>query len=252
METAITIAGFDPSGWAGVAADMKAFEDAGVRGLAAVTALTAQNTKGVTGVFPVRAAFLMRQVETLLQEFSPGAVKVGMLGTSENVSALLRLVKSGRLRNVVLDPVFLSTSGFPLLDNAGIRLIERLLPFVTLVTPNIDEASFLAGIKIRGLEDMEEAARRIHGKGAKNVLVKGGHLEGEIADVLFDGGRLHRFRSSRIKGRREIFHGTGCILSSSIAAFLAMGEGDMRAAVKKAKGRLIRTLDERKGILRGS
>lgn len=251
MKTSLTIAGFDPSGWAGASADLLTFERLGVRGLSAITALTAQNTRAVKGVFPIKPSFLTLQVEALLEEFRVDSVKVGMLGTHGNAAALLRLAKAGRLNKLVLDPVFLSTSGFPLLDKFGIRLISEILPFVTLVTPNMDEASRLTGLNIKGVSGMEEAAKRLNDLGAPNVLVKGGHLKGEPVDVFYDGRSLELFKGRRVAGNKSIFHGTGCVLSSAIAAYLARGAG-IKRAVREAKRYLEKTLKERGAFLKAA
>lgn len=245
MKTALTIAGFDPSAWAGVLADIKTFEAFGVDGVAVVSALTAQNRTLVTATQPVNAAFLQKQIATLTDGFRIDAVKIGMLGSAANVRAVFDIVKNKKFKNIVLDTVFCSTSGHALLDKKGIVEIKRLLSFVTLATPNIAEASSLSGIKIKNIQDMEAAARIIHALGARNVLVKGGHLEGEPIDLLFDGKRSFHFKGRRIKATKAVLHGTGCILSSAIAASLAKGLV-VRRAVKDAKEYLMDELKRRK------
>lgn len=223
MKTVLTIAGSDPSGGAGLQSDLATFAEFGVRGVSAVAALTAQNSTEVRSVKKVPSPFLRAQVETLLDEFTIHAVKVGMLGSSANVRALGELVSAGGLPNVVLDPVLVSTSGFPMLGSGGVEAVRKVLPLVKVLTPNVPEAESLAAIPIRNRLAMEEAARVIHGLGAANVLVTGGHLEGEPVDVLYDGAGFRRYRSGRLKGGRARFHGTGCMLSAAIAAGLANG-----------------------------
>lgn len=245
MKTALTIAGFDPSGWAGVMADVKTFEAFGVQGVAAISALTAQNRKDVRATQPVNAAFLQKEVAALTEGFRIDAVKIGMLGNAANVRTAAGIIKKKKFKNIVLDTVFCSTSGHALLDKKGVVEIKRLLPLVTLATPNIAEASVLSGIKIKNIKDMEDAARIIFALGAKNVLVKGGHLPGEPIDLLFDGRRFFYFKGNRIKATKAVLHGTGCILSSGIAASLAKGF-TVRRAVKDAKEYLMDELKKRK------
>ncbi|MBI5888934.1 MAG: bifunctional hydroxymethylpyrimidine kinase/phosphomethylpyrimidine kinase [Deltaproteobacteria bacterium] len=244
MKTALAIAGFDPSGWAGVLADIKTFEAFGVQGVAAISALTAQNRKDVMATQSVKAAFMKKEVNALTDGFRIDAVKIGMLGSAANVRAVAEIIKNKKFKNIVLDTVFCSTSGHALLDKKGIVEIKRLLPLVTLATPNIAEASVLSGIKIKNIKDMEDAALAINALGAKNVLVKGGHLPGEPIDILFDGRRIFHFKGKRIKAKKEVLHGTGCLLSSGIAACLAKGLG-VRRAVKDARGYLMKELKKR-------
>ncbi|MBE9528420.1 MAG: bifunctional hydroxymethylpyrimidine kinase/phosphomethylpyrimidine kinase [Proteobacteria bacterium] len=245
MKNVLTIAGFDPSGWAGVSADLKTFADLGVDGAGAVTALTAQNKSRVTGVEPVSPKFIRKEITTLLETTRFDAVKIGMLGDSAVAAMLRRLFKKVGFENVVLDPVLRATSGPRLLDAGGLSELKRLLPAVRVVTPNIDEAEALAGIKITGIADMESAARKIHALGAKTVLVTGGHLAGAPVDVLYDSKGFTHFKGVRLKGRPERFHGTGCILSSALAAYLARGQS-VKSATKAAQKYLIETIKARK------
>lgn len=223
-KTILTIAGSDPSGGAGAQADLRVFADHGLYGLSAITALTAQNSSEVVASTPVPARFLKKQIEVLLDEFRPLAVKTGMTATASNIRVICRAVKAHNLRNVVVDTVMRSTLGFSLLDREGTAELKRLVALSTVATPNIPEASALTGIEIRGVDGMEEAARIIHRLGPACVLVKGGHLEGAPVDVLFDGERFYRFSGRRLKGGKKRFHGTGCILSSAIASNLANGK----------------------------
>lgn len=222
-KTILTIAGSDPSGGAGAQADLRVFADHGLYGLSVITAITAQNSTEVVASAPVPAQLLKKQVEVLLGEFRPLAVKTGMTATASNIRAVCRVIKAHRLRNIVVDTVMRSTLGFSLLDSEGMGELKRLVALSVISTPNIPEACALAGIEIRGVDDMEEAARLIRRAGPACVLVKGGHLEGSPVDVLFDGERFYRFRGRRLKGDKKRFHGTGCVLSSAIASNLAIG-----------------------------
>ena len=244
MKTILAIAGFDPSGGAGLLRDLKTFGDFGCRGVSVATALTAQNSSRVSSTLVVPPEFLEKQAVELLEEFTVDAVKIGMTGSAANVKAIESLIRRKGLRNVVLDTVLVSTSGYPLLDKKGVPALKRLLPRVTLVTPNIPEASALTGIDISGIRGMEEAARALHSMGARSVLIKGGHLNGPPTDILYDGKGFQRFTGRRIRGGKERFHGTGCILSSAIAAGLAKGH-NLKKSVKEAKEYLNRTLTER-------
>ncbi|MBI5344482.1 MAG: hydroxymethylpyrimidine/phosphomethylpyrimidine kinase, partial [Deltaproteobacteria bacterium] len=162
------------------------------------------------------------------------AVKIGMLGSSSNARAMARVIRRKGLENCVLDPVLRSTGGYPLMDCGGVEAIKALLKLAAAVTPNLREARLLSGVRIKDLKDMESAALNIHLEGARNVIVKGGHLKGAPVDVLYDGKRFYHFEGKRIKGRKEIFHGTGCMFSSAIAAGLAKGL-NVRASVEGAK-----------------
>ncbi|HBG45880.1 MAG TPA: bifunctional hydroxymethylpyrimidine kinase/phosphomethylpyrimidine kinase [Deltaproteobacteria bacterium] len=245
MKTALTIAGSDPSGGAGLQRDLATFQDYGVKGLSAVAALTAQNSSIVSATQPVTAHFLASQIRTLAKEFRIDAVKIGMTGSSENLRTIRALIKSLRLEKVVLDPVLRSTSGKALLDKKGVTELASILPFVKLVTPNLPEAEALTGIKeISDLKGMEEAAERLHAMGAAYALIKGGHLKGAPVDLLFNGRSFVYFQGKRIKGRSERFHGTGCILSAAIAAGLAQAKGVERA-VLDAKAYLATVLRSR-------
>ena len=252
MKTVLTIAGSDPSGGAGVQRDLETFHDLGVRGLSVIAALTAQNSTVVRAAEPVSAGFLKKQAEALFEEFRIDAVKIGMTGSGENLRAIRGLIKRYGLKNVVLDPVMRSTGGKPLLEKAGIAELKRLLPHVTLVTPNLPEAAILTGVKeIKDIKGMEEAAKALFEMGAPNVLVKGGHLKGEPFDVFYDGRSFGYYKNERLRGGAGRFHGTGCILSAAIAAWLALGKrrgpgwGRVETAVFDAKGYLMKVLRNR-------
>lgn len=234
MKTVLSIAGSDPSGGAGIQADLKTFCAYKVYGMAAITALTAQNTVGVDEVYPVPSAFLIKQLKLIYEDIRIDAIKIGMLATVENVIAVSQFIEETRVPIIVLDPVLTSTSGWSLLDEDAIKLLkETLFSLCTLVTPNIMEASILTGIKVTDVNSMKEAATALFLKtGAKNVLVKGGHLEGKAIDILFDGAKFETYEAARVQ---KLSHGTGCTLSAAIAAGLAKGT-DMKTAVSQAKG----------------
>ncbi len=245
MKTALTIAGSDPSGGAGLQRDLLTFHELGVRGLSVAAALTAQNSTVFRSALPVPPRFISRQVAALLEEFEINSVKIGMVGSPENLRAIKDLIKRRSLPNVVLDPVLRSTSGKTLLMKGGLAEIRSLLPCVQVVTPNLDEAAALTGVKwISSVKEMELAARRLFEMGAGHALVKGGHLEGEPVDVLFNGQSFRYYRGRRLKGGRARFHGTGCILSSAVAAGLAKGNG-VEEAVADARAYLVKVLRER-------
>ena len=234
MKTVLTIAGSDPSGGAGLQSDLRTFAALKVRGLSAVTAITAQNNSRVKSVMAVPEKLLREQIETLLEEFTIDAAKTGMIGSVENLRVIKKLMKTGRLKNLVIDTVLRSTGGRLLLDKAGAKELASLLPYATVVTPNLPEASILTGIKIIDMTGMEKAAEALFEMGSRNVLVKGGHLDGAPADLLYDGRTFSYFKGKRIKGPKAAFHGTGCVLSAAIAAGLAKGKS-VKAAVKEAK-----------------
>jgi hydroxymethylpyrimidine/phosphomethylpyrimidine kinase len=230
---AFTIAGSDPSGGAGVQADLKTFSALRVYGMAVIAALTAQSTVGVASVMPVPAEVLKGQLDTVLSDIQPDATKTGMLSTAANVELVAAKVREYGLTKLVVDPVMLSTSGALLLEpDAQLLFRKELLPLALLITPNLDEARALTGRPVSTVDDMEEAALQIHSMGARNVLVKGGHLEGDSTDVFFDGKQFFQLRSERIHNRHT--HGTGCVFSAAITAYLALGK-DLEAAVREGK-----------------
>ncbi|MBI5493064.1 MAG: bifunctional hydroxymethylpyrimidine kinase/phosphomethylpyrimidine kinase [Deltaproteobacteria bacterium] len=244
MKTALTIAGADPSGGAGIQTDLKAFSSFGVLGLSVITSLTAQNNGAVRAKLVIPPSFLRKQVDALVEEFRIDAVKVGMLGSSANATAVARVIERYGLKNVVLDTVLSSTGGFPLIDGKGVEAIRKLARRSTVITPNIPEAEALSGVEIKTVEEMEKAAKEIFALGPEYVLIKGGHLKGSPVDVLYDGRRFDRFPGARVRGRAGRFHGTGCILSAGIAAGLANGR-PVRKAVAEAKGYLEKVIRER-------
>lgn len=232
----LTIAGLDPSGGAGIIADIKTFTAFGCFATAAVASLTFQNTTGVFGAVHQTRATIRGQVEPVIQDFDVAAMKTGMLPTREVIEETARLIREGGIANVVVDPVVRSTSGFDLIDDAALRaLIELLFPLAAVITPNIPEAERITGMAIQSEGDITAAARKMQALGAKNVLIKGGHLqtrEGIATDYLFIGEDLQMLDGEYIE--TDATHGTGCTLAAAIAANLALGK-DLHEAVRIGK-----------------
>ena len=224
MRIALTVAGSDSGGGAGIQADLKTFHQYGVFGTSVVTAVTAQNTLGVRAWEPVTAALVAAQLDAVSEDLTPHAMKSGMLGTPGVAHALADAIRRHRLPNYVLDPVMVASSGDRLLRPEAERVIaEQLMPLAALVTPNLDEAGILLGVPVRDEATMEAAGRSLLGMGARAVLMKGGHLEGdELVDLLVTPGGTRRFARRRIV--TSATHGTGCTLSSAITAGLALGK----------------------------
>ena len=235
LPVALTIAGSDSGGGAGIQADLKTFQELDVFGTSAIVALTAQNTIGVHGVHEVPAAFVTAQIEAVVTDIPPDATKTGMLASTELVEAVADAIAHHALRNVVVDPVASSKHGDALLAPDALDAVRtRILPLATVVTPNLGEVELLTGVQVRSVADMRAAAEAMKALGPAWVLVKGGHLdEGEDAvDLLYDG-----VTATEIRARRSATtdtHGTGCTLSSAIAAFLARG-ADVPTSVRRAK-----------------
>ena len=225
----LTIAGFDPSCGAGIAADLKTFAAHGCYGVAAITSLTVQSTEGVQAVHNTPSAELREQLEVLAKDCDIVAVKIGMLGNRGNAVVVAEFLDAHKFGHVVHDPVMKSSSGTELLDAAGLKyLATELLKRCTVITPNVPEAEILAGMEIKDLAGMEAAARKIVEMGAHAVIVKGGHMERAI-DVLFDGDKITQLGGDRVKA--DNYHGTGCTFASSIAAQMASGRGLTEAAM---------------------
>ncbi len=232
IHTALTIAGSDCSGGAGVQADIKTMSALGVYAMSVITAVTAQNTLGVAAVEDISPEVIQAQMDAVFGDIPPDAVKIGMVSRKESIAAIADKLAQYQPQNVVLDPVMVSKSGCHLLQPDAVQtLIKRLLPLSRLVTPNIPEAEVLTGGAVTA-ENWEDAARAIYQMGPDLVLIKGGHLKGEAADLLYDGSSFEVFPAARIDTRHT--HGTGCTLSSAIAACLAKGAAP-RDAVRKAK-----------------
>jgi hydroxymethylpyrimidine kinase/phosphomethylpyrimidine kinase len=223
MHVALTIAGSDSGGGAGIQADLKTFHAYGVFGTSAITAVTVQNTVGVSGYHAIPADIVRAQITAVAEDLHPAACKSGMLATRALVETIAEAIREHELQNYVLDPVMVATSGDRLLDSgAEAAVLERLLPLATLITPNLDEASLLTGAKVDSVESMEAAARRLVDAGAQAALIKGGHLAGDaVTDLLYDGIEVRAFYSARIQTRST--HGTGCTLAAAITAALARG-----------------------------
>jgi hydroxymethylpyrimidine/phosphomethylpyrimidine kinase len=234
MPIALTIAGSDSGGGAGIQADLKTFAALGVYGTSALTAITAQNTIGVTAVHTLQADLVTAQIEAVAGDMKLDVVKTGMLSSSAIVEAVAAAITALDLPSVVVDPVMIAKSGDRLIDTEALAALKsELLPRARVVTPNVPEAEVLAGMKIATLDEARDAARRIHKLGAASVVVKGGHLPGDEAiDLLFDGRTFTEYRAPRIETRNT--HGTGCTFASAIAAHLARGEA-LADAVRLAK-----------------
>lgn len=233
MKTAVTIAGSDCSGGAGIQADLKTMTMNGVYAMSAVTALTAQNTTGVQGIYEVSPAFLEMQIDSIFTDIPPDAVKIGMVSSEELIAVIAERLKKYHAKNIVVDPVMVATSGSVLLKTeAVVALQEKLLPMAVVVTPNIPEGEILSGMKIGTEKDMETAAKKIGDDFGCAVLMKGGHSVNDANDLLYAEGKYRWFMGKRIQN--ENTHGTGCTLSSAIAANLAKGY-PLEEAIGKAK-----------------
>ena len=232
----LTIAGSDSGGGAGIQADLKTFAANGCYGMSVITALTAQNTQGVAGIHPVPVDFVAQQLDAVLSDLGADAVKIGMLYSAELIALVARKLREYRVARIVLDPVMVAQSGDKLLRDDAIEALKtQLVPLAEILTPNLPEAEVLLGRKIFTHDEMAGAARDLGAFGCRNVLVKGGHLEGEDSDDclhLGDEKRIVRLPGVRVETRNN--HGTGCTLSSAIAANLAQGDG-VEAAVRHAK-----------------
>lgn len=242
----LTIAGSDCSGGAGIQADIKAISALGGYAASAITAITVQNTCGVTGIHPVPASYVKAQIEAVMTDIKPSAIKIGMINDVEIVKAIAESIKEYKPKFVVFDPVMVSTSGCKLIEDKAIEAIkEELIPLSTIITPNLSEAMVLTGDNISDAASMTAAGNKILESGCGAVLIKGGHLEGnDMCDVLCIKGENtpYIYTASKISSKNT--HGTGCTLSSSIATYLALGE-TLREAVRKAKDYV------HKGILNG-
>jgi len=239
---ALTIAGSDSGGGAGIQADLKTFSAFRVFGMSVITAVTAQNSLGVQGVENLPPAFVAQQLRSVLEDFGADAAKCGMLSTAPIIEAVAAGLTERRIEKLVVDPVMVAKSGDRLLEpDARAALADRILPLALLVTPNLPEAEVLAGMRVAEPEDMEEAARRIHTMGPRYVLVKGGHLKGDATDLLWNGRDFTRFSMPRIDSQNT--HGTGCTFSAAIVAGLARGQA-LGDAIRSAKAYVTRAIRE--------
>jgi len=247
MPIALTIAGSDSGGGAGIQADLKTFHQFGVFGTSVLVAITAQNTRGVSAVHPVPGETVRAQMAALAEDLPPQAVKTGMLATRELVEAVADGIRRYGFPRYVLDPVMVATSGDRLLDREAERSVaERLVPLATLVTPNLYEAKILVEREVRGPEDMEEAGRLLVRMGAQAALVKGGHLDAaQVVDVLVTSGGSRAFRHPKIETTST--HGTGCTLSAAVAAGLARGRA-LEVAVSDALDFVHRAIAQAPGL----
>ncbi len=233
MNRILTIAGSDSGGGAGIQADLKAITVLGGYGMSVITALTAQNTIGVQGIHEVPVSFIEAQIDAVVSDIGVDAVKTGMLASPEIVELVARKIKQYSIRRVVVDPVMVAKSGDLLLaEEARQTIKQELVPLAYVITPNLAEAAVLAGMEVKTTDQMHDAAAAIHHMGASNVLIKGGHLEGDAVDLLYDGLTYREFRGPRISTPNT--HGTGCTYSAAIATLLAKGM-DVAEAVAKSK-----------------
>ena len=233
MKTALTIAGSDSGGGAGIQADIKTMTMNGVFATCAITALTAQNTLGVTGIMDVSAEFLAKELDAVFTDIPPDAVKIGMVSATSIIETIAEKLIEYKAKNIVLDPVMVATSGAKLIsDDAIYALTEKLIPLATLITPNIPEAEVLADMKITSVEDMLSASKIISEKYSCAVLCKGGHSLNDSNDLLYSAGNYKWFNGKRINNPNT--HGTGCTLSSAIASNLAKGY-DLETSIQRAK-----------------
>lgn len=250
IKTALTIAGSDSSGGAGIQADIKTMTCNGVYAMSAITALTAQNTTGVTAIQEVSPDFLKEQIKDVVTDIFPDAVKTGMVSSSALIRIIAGSIKEFNLKNIVVDPVMIATSGAKLISDEAIETLEKeLLPLSTVITPNIPEAQVLSGSKITSEKEMQDAAKIISKKFSCAVLVKGGHNLNDANDFLFDGSEGTWFYGKRIDNQNT--HGTGCTLSSAIASNLAKGFS-LPQSVKNAKDYISGALEAMLDLGKGS
>ncbi len=249
MKTALTIAGSDSSGGAGVQADIKTFTMNGVYGMSVITALTAQNTLGVKSISEVTPEFLKEQLDAVFEDIFPDSVKIGMVSSAQLVKVIAERLKFYNAINITLDPVMVATSGASLIKTDAVKALQKeLLPIATLVTPNIPEAEVLSDMKIYNKDDMIKSAKLIRAKYVCNVLLKGGHSISDADDLLCEGDTLIWFSGKRIENPNT--HGTGCTLSSAIASNLAKGY-NLEISVKMAKDYVTGAIGNRLDLGRG-
>lgn len=250
MKTALTIAGSDCSGGAGIQADIKTMTAHGVYAMSAITALTAQNTTGVTGIMEVKPEFLQKQLEAIFSDIYPDAVKIGMVSSRGLIEVIADELRTYNAANIVVDPVMVATSGSKLISDDAIGCLkEKLLPLAALLTPNIPETEVLSGLEVKTAEDMERAAKAIGDTYHCAVLCKGGHQLNDANDLLYRDGKFQWFYGKRIDNPNT--HGTGCTLSSAIASNLAKGY-DLDEAVAGAKAYLSQALGAMLDLGKGS
>ncbi len=250
MKTAVTIAGSDCSGGAGIQGDIKTMTAHGVYAMSIITSLTAQNTTGVMDILDVPEKFLSKQIDAIFQDIYPDAIKIGMVSQKHMIHEIAKKLKEYEAKNIVVDPVMITTSGSKLISDDAIEILkEKLLPMATIITPNIPEAEVLSEMVIKTSQDMEKAAKIISDKYGCNVLCKGGHNLNDANDVLYMDGTLKWFNGKRIENPNT--HGTGCTLSSAIAANLAKGF-DLPKAVEEGKKYISLALSQNLDLGKGS
>jgi hydroxymethylpyrimidine/phosphomethylpyrimidine kinase len=233
IRKALTIAGSDSGAGAGIQADLKTFAALGVYGTSAITAITAQNTVGVSAICALSPKLVAAQIDAVMEDIGADAVKTGMLANAAIIETVARKIRQHRLEKVVVDPVMVATSGDLLITKSAVAALRaRLIPLATVVTPNIPEAEELTGMTIRRAQEVEEAARRIVALGARSVVIKGGHRKGPAIDLFYDGKKFRALYAPRIRTTNT--HGTGCTFSAAIAANLAQGK-KLETAVTLAK-----------------
>lgn len=251
MPVALTVAGSDSGGGAGIQADLKTFEAFGVFGTSALTAVTVQNTVGVHGIHPVPPDIVAAQIRAVSDDLRPAACKTGMLGDAPTIRAVADALSGAEVGPLVIDPVMVAASGDPLLEPDAVGSLQTdLLPLALLVTPNLDEASILAGRPVRDESDMRAAAKSLVAKGCRAVLIKGGHLAGDrVLDLLYDGRQMREWRAPKLPVANA--HGTGCTLSAAITAGLALGF-ELGEAVDRALAYTRRAIAAAPGLGSGS
>jgi hydroxymethylpyrimidine/phosphomethylpyrimidine kinase len=233
MKKVLSIAGSDCSGGAGIQADIKTFSAHGVFGMTVITSVVAENTFRVTDYQDIRPDIIQKQINDVFEDIPPDAVKIGMLSCCEAMQTVALSLKKWKPHNVVIDPVMYAKNGCALMEMAAINtLISEVLPLADVITPNIPEAEKISEMAIKSQEDMRKAARQIHALGCRNVVIKGGHMEGDATDILFDGDNFFEYQARRIDTKHT--HGTGCTFSSAIASNLALGFS-VQKAVDNAK-----------------
>ncbi len=248
IPSALTIAGSDPSGGAGIQADLKIFHQRKVYGMSVITLLTVQNTLGVQKVYILKPFQVTEQLKAVLTDIRPSIVKTGALGNRQVILAVAQMLKKYKFR-LIIDPVMISKHGAPLLRKDAVKVLkEKLIPYAVLVTPNLQEAEILSGIPVYDLASMKAAAKRIHGLGVRSVLIKGGHLRGVAADLVYHQGRFTILRAKKIRTRNT--HGTGCTYSAVITAELAKGK-NLLPAVRIAKKFMTRAIQTAPGLGQG-
>lgn len=250
MKTALTIAGSDSSGGAGIQADIKTMITNGVYAMSAITALTAQNTTGVTGIMEVTPEFLGKQIDSIFTDIFPDAVKIGMVSSADLIRKIAEKLKEYQAKNIVVDPVMVATSGSRLISDKAVETLKTdLMPLAALITPNIPEAEVLADMQIKTEEDMIQAAEKISQSYGCAVLVKGGHKVNDANDLLYQNGTDQWFKGKRIDNPNT--HGTGCTLSSAIASNLAKGYS-LEESVERAKDYISGALEAMLDLGKGS